>query len=316
MNSEFSQKLLHKLLAFFNRRNLCLLSITCRRFRDIINSDFATAPYMVKPLLRLAYDNWFQDSELMIKLKALQTLEFCRYAITQILFGPDEPPPMKVLPQMAHFWKEQSLSIQWCNTFLRDRIEFVPTAAFAQLVATSSHLMLCGGGSISVLRELLVGSCEQIIITDVTYEPTMVLPLAELVDFLYKNGCQREKKLSIRTSLPPSRCEFEEIIKCVKERFETTTTRALFELHFAYEDYYEHPDSFVVRNATIGQNLRLVCYSSGLRLTTEFSEDDSTIPETSSDDTYHDFDSDSECQSAYYFDDSSDSEEDIICSIS
>lgn len=118
---------------------------------------------------------------------------------------------------MAHFWKQQFLSIQWCNTFLRDRIEFVPTVAFAQLVATSSHLRLCGGGSISVLRELLAGSCEQIIIVDMTYEPTMALPLAEMVDFLYKNGSRRERKLSIQTSLPPSRYECDEIITCIKE---------------------------------------------------------------------------------------------------
>ncbi|KAI1723103.1 hypothetical protein Ddc_07298 [Ditylenchus destructor] len=252
--------LVRNILAYFNRRQLCALSNVNHRLRNVVDTEFTLAPYLIlEELVFGIHGNEWEiktsNSENTFRNVAPPTTKYLRFRYTSLLF--DEKfngEPVKLVQSVSHVWNSQVLAVYFYNK------ETLESAEFARQISTCRFLEVIGNNCLSILTYLLeFAQCDELIFEDDSSTITDLL-LEKTTSFLSKTS-QIQRLLTIRIVNNPNTNHCEQFFEEFKQIFEEATTPLQFTLkvHHPRLDICEipYPQDIVVHNATTNQDLRL-----------------------------------------------------------
>ncbi|KAI1710376.1 hypothetical protein DdX_10735 [Ditylenchus destructor] len=259
--------------AFCDRKNLSNLRLVNKNFNDIVEREFASAPYLVLKELNYNDTEWnfeAKDRFRTLKKKALRQIpgsKFLRFSEVYIAFDGNFCP--KDALKMSHIWEDSILDISSTN-------DVTLTRELVCSLTTCMELRIVSLNAMSFLRESISGSCRDVSIWDVGYSPDEVqVPWAVILDFMFASALDSgtRRSLSIQTEQLPDPEQSVGFINTVKERFEASKLPLYFYLSWhadihgrGYDRYGQVYTSSHHRNLRSMQCLMVDGYESGFTL--------------------------------------------------
>ncbi|KAI1731293.1 hypothetical protein Ddc_00099 [Ditylenchus destructor] len=276
------------ILALFTRRELCTLSAICRRFDNVITAKFPSAPFLIFEDLLFDEGVWNMidlPDEIDETTVPSPTALYLRFNDVEIFL---QNSSVDMLQSVCHVWEQGNLEI-FCNDIIS------PTEHLAESVSNCSRLNIYGIGDLSIIKNLLPGNCEKIIVEDHICGSLASLPLDGMVEFLFKPVRRFRYLELLSVKVQHQFPDFEQCVKfvdMVKQKFLEATTPVRFHFAITIEDCEEkiYPNDFTVHNATIKQDMSLNSWNGELEINApadcSYSDnDDSTSEDESEDDS-------------------------------
>ncbi|KAI1712379.1 hypothetical protein Ddc_12418 [Ditylenchus destructor] len=228
------------IFALFTRSEIAQLTEASRRYKALIESEFATSPCVIVAYLHFQDGQWRWSTHApasnqslddlrtsaqpmpLRKIAQLTSSKFLRFKHSDFVFTYCNP--MDVIWESKHLFQNGGLRIEHeacgknfkCLTEVGDRINM------------GHYLHLSVPGSLKVLSQILSGSFNHISIKDNANNTAKQLPVAHVVDFLFRARygpcqCSEPTSLVVSTHRAP-KCEFyEEIISAIEKKFLATS---------------------------------------------------------------------------------------------
>lgn len=202
----FTGHTLRDSLALFTRRELCTLSAICRRFDNAITAKFPSAPFLIFEDLLFDEGVWNMTDlpdEIDEAVVPSPTALYLRFRNVEIFL---QNSMVDMLQSVCHVWEQGNVEI-FCNDIIS------PTEILAKSVSNCIRLNIYGIGDLSIIKNLLPGNCEKIIVEDHICGSLSSLPLDDMVEFLFKPS-RRFRYLELLSIKVQHR--FPDFEKCVK----------------------------------------------------------------------------------------------------
>ncbi|KAI1717406.1 hypothetical protein DdX_07153 [Ditylenchus destructor] len=214
--------LFYKILACFDRRELCRLRNVNRRHYIVIESKFGTTPYLVfkDQRLRECWWEWSlsenQSEEMPIQVRRqLPTSKFVRFNTSTFLITSVSD---LIVQSISHVWENQELFIE-TTSFALQHSNYVWNEEWTRLAAKAKYLDLNSKGLIPYLRQLTSGNCVhlELCVPDETLDDVQI-PWGHILDFLFKRNT---KGMDIYARHPSNhhQVELREFFQQVKQKF-------------------------------------------------------------------------------------------------
>ncbi|KAI1711808.1 hypothetical protein Ddc_12731 [Ditylenchus destructor] len=259
--------LLRNILRFFKRRELCRLLSVCHRFRQMVENDSKSPPYLVMSHLSYTYDEftgtdqwvWAVNNESpqepMPKVMALK-LWNGSVRFKEVTFWLDtHPDPILLLESISHIWEGFRLSV-WCESDM-------PWLELASVLSSKSPatLSIAGMSCSFALTKHLKSGPDWISVEDSTYVPTVDgVPIADIVQFLFKPPTRKAyRQLLVISGSVLSHSDAKSLIDTIAKTFLAAVSAPL-KFVFNWECLVDEdwsPAIFEARNWTTNQRLCL-----------------------------------------------------------
>ncbi|KAI1715779.1 hypothetical protein Ddc_10847 [Ditylenchus destructor] len=287
--------ILHDIFGYLNRKDLCCLPLVCRRFKFIIDADFAEMPYFISPYIlqvanygyykywryartalewtwrniiqrNPAYSNVVQEiPEELVDL--LPKLRFIRFKKNLITCAPSQQ-STKTLQSISHVWQDQDLVVRITQQIPR-RIPRTIQHNLINLFTKSSVLFLDLDIYSVTVQAILAGNCSRIHILD-THRHRLRLSTSKVVGFLFRsenenNDIPREVPfpyLSIRTAVGSTSDQYRnELFEAIGQVFIKTRKPMNFEFGWFEGRNFETPsnDEWITRTLEQPDTAQKLC---------------------------------------------------------
>ncbi|KAI1715012.1 hypothetical protein DdX_08289 [Ditylenchus destructor] len=229
------------IFALFTRPEIAHLTEANRRYKALIESEFASSPCVIVAYLH------FQDGQLRwsnhapVSSKSLDDLrtsaqpmpprksaqlassKFLRFKHSDFVFTYCDP--MDVIGEYKHLYQNGGLRIVVKN--------FQCPAEVGDRINIGHYLHLIVPGSLKVLSQILRSSFTHISIKDNANNTAEQLPVALVVDFLFRSRfgpcqCSQPTSLIVSTHRAPKCESYEEIISAIEKKFLATSKPPYF----------------------------------------------------------------------------------------
>ncbi|KAI1709937.1 hypothetical protein DdX_10945 [Ditylenchus destructor] len=218
------------IFGYFNRKDLCRLPLVCRRFKLIIDADFAEAPYFIFPYLlqfaNLKYNDYYKywryaytavkwhwnfatcttsmytmvSTEIPQELvDLLPKLRFIRFTKNHIFFLPSRQ-NTKILQSVSHVWQGQDvcLKIVTPNTALVEHQHITSIDNFTGLFTNAYQICFIDHENVEhsavllIRNSIIAGSCNRIHILNY-HNNRLQLSALDVVNFIFRPVSEHNK---------------------------------------------------------------------------------------------------------------------------